>query len=640
MFYIINQATAMIGYDCGTKILNLTTISLLEVGPCDLPKNNATSVDVNIQLLQIVEFASIPVVQCKLEVHREVHKCSVFDYLLPVENGIQQYIHEIGRDACQLLHQTGNLKFMDQHIITNVRVNQSQTFSLTFAGSASDSSCNGAPYADFYGSWTKVLVQGTLKITLTAYTAQTNLDNDRIHLKSGVTCRMSDTMCLDTEGGNTFWSALPEDRCNTDRYSLIYEGKSTKVSDKTMLEAQALYTLESKEITFALTVKGFENVCGNKLIRTEHPKLVLLETSNGFSSPFSRKFNTVQNLDLFMYVNNKFVYTDRHQRKQMTELYMDVVQQRCNLERETIKNSLAIASFAPDEYAYHLMKETPGYTSVVSGEVIHVMKCVPVEVQVMHGEECYTQLQVSWKNSTYFLTPRTHILLKRGTQVTCNPMIPSYYKVGSSWYPISPKPVLAVPPMVINPQTELTWQYKDPVDLANSGIYSSKDLENLRDHINFPLEKPALLNSLVRGMTGKATVNQGGSLVNLFNQEEMEKLAQGAWDRLWAKFVNFGTVSAGVIAILMICQFIKLIIDTIIRCYTLHTVFGWSFRLLGAVFASITQLFMHLSRTPSPSAPDLERGETAPLNDQNIYPTINSKPSPALTQTSSNLGIN
>ena len=205
-------------------------------------------------------------------------------------------------------------------------------------------------------------------------------------------------------------------------------------------------------------------------------------------------------------------------------------------------------------------------------------------------------------------------------------MIPSYYKVGSSWYQISPKPVLAVPPTVINPQTEITWQYKDPVDLANSGIYTTKDLENLRDHINFPLEKPALLNTIARGMIGKATVNQGGSLVNLFNQEEMEKLAEGAWDHLWAKFISFGTISAGILAIVMMFQFIKLIIDTIIRCYTLHSVFGWSIRLLGAVCASVTHLFIHLANTnPTTTQTDIEKGETRPLNPEPvncIYPPI------------------
>ena len=76
----------------------------------------------------------------------------------------------------------------------------------------------------------------------------------------------------------------------------------------------------------------------------------------------------------------------------------------------------------------------------------------------------------------------------------------------------------AVPPTIMNPNMELTWRYQNPNDLANSGIYSEQDLEQLREHINFPLEKPALLNTLARGMVGKHTINQGASLANLFDQ--------------------------------------------------------------------------------------------------------------------------
>ena len=56
---------------------------------------------------------------------------------------------------------------------------------------------------------------------------------------------------------------------------------------------------------------------------------------------------------------------------------------------------------------------------------------------------------------------------------------------------------------------------------SNSGIYSEQDLEQLREHINFPPEKPAFLQH---------TINQGASLTNLFDQEEIERIAEGYWD--------------------------------------------------------------------------------------------------------------
>ena len=78
--------------------------------------------------------------------------------------------------------------------------------------------------------------------------------------------------------------------------------------------------------------------------------------------------------------------------------------QRCHLERQTLKNALAIATQAPDEFAYNLMKG-PGYMAVTAGKVVQVIKCISVEVTVLHGEECYAELKVTKSNTTYVLNP-------------------------------------------------------------------------------------------------------------------------------------------------------------------------------------------------------------------------------------------
>ena len=44
------------------------------------------------------------------------------------------------------------------------------------------------------------------------------------------------------------------------------------------------------------------------------------------------------------------------------------------------------------------------------------------------------------------------------------------------------------------------WEYKSTVNLAVSGIYTETDLKRLREIINFPMERPALLNVLASGM--------------------------------------------------------------------------------------------------------------------------------------------
>lgn len=82
---------------------------------------------------------------------------------------------------------------------------------------------------------------------------------------------------------------------------------------------------------------------------------------------------------------------------------------------------------------------------------------------------------------------------------------------------------------------------------------------------------------------------------------------------------------------------IKLIIDTVIHGYTIHTIYGWSLHLLGACWDSVTNLILHLSRKPQTppeetkqelqaSQPESTPSETIELSVHtpipNIYPQL------------------
>lgn len=110
----------------------------------------------------------------------------------------------------------------------------------------------------------------------------------------------------------------------------------------------------------------------------------------------------------------------------------------------------------------------------------------------------------------------------------------------------------------------------------------------------FPAEKPAMLNTIVRGIMGKPTVKQGESFVKLLEGPELEKIMQTAWRKMWENLVAFGHISAGLIGIIMLIRAIKLDVDTIIHGYALHTVYVWSLFLLGAIWDSVTGLLLHL----------------------------------------------
>ena len=51
----------MLGYDCGAKTLNMTTVSLLDIGNCDISKIDVKTENVNKQLLQLIDYNQVKV---------------------------------------------------------------------------------------------------------------------------------------------------------------------------------------------------------------------------------------------------------------------------------------------------------------------------------------------------------------------------------------------------------------------------------------------------------------------------------------------------------------------------------------------------------------------------------------------------
>lgn len=612
----LSKTGGLIGYDCGSASTNLTTLSLLSIEECDVPEQEIAAQEVYIQLLQINEFSHAPVIQCKVEIDRVIKRCGMWSHTMDVNNGKHAYIEEISRDACHRMHFSGTYHLYNTQIV-GLKSNQTTTRPITLAGVLhQDGSCSGTTYSDPYGTWEEVVVLATIKITLQDYTADVKINSNRILLRSGVTCALNTLHCTDIDGGNTYWNPMPTDTCKFSTYGVLYQGLAKKLTDPVNTGSQIVYSITTEGTVFALAKRDAYTVCGYTLQRTEHPKLMVYETTP--TSGIFKKESSLANLNIFTYMNSKFVYVERHIRTQMRELYRNLLMQQCQLEQQILRNSLAIATQSPDIFAYHFMKG-PGYMALLSGEVIHIIKCVPVEVKVAQTNECYDQLPVIRENRTQFLTPQTHILMRQGTQITCNLFAPPMYLLGDAWYRLTPKPIHTLAPITIRPMTAPNWKYISPGSLATSGIYSEQDLEELRDHIMFPAERPAMLNTLARGMMGQPTAMLGGgSFANFLDEVAVEKIALSAWTKFWNKFLIFGNVSAGFIGIYLIVRATKLILDTVVHGYALHTVYGWSVYLLGAFWDSLTNLLLHLGVKRTVSR---EKQEVPNDNQMNTHPT-------------------
>lgn len=477
----LTNGQSVIGYDCGGKGMNITRISLLEVGTCEIPRKEVTTTTEYIRLLQSKKFSETSVRQCKVMVRRDIRGCGFMDHETAVPYGVSDYLEEVTREQCDAMHDHGTFSMGTGGVITGLIVNSTVYRSIILAGEIEfNQDCEGTQYATALGTYKDVTVQAALTITLTSYTAKSDRDKNVLHLNSGVNCKLDKNTCLDNTGGNTFWTNVPIDQCSFEDYDVIYEGPASKI---VTLESSAkpIYSVISNTSTFSIMTAELMHVCGTTIITTEHSRLFIYEMSRTFVEEGRgrrRGKMIVENVDFTTYVNAKIVYVERHIRTQMETLYYELNHQRCQLERKVLRNLLSIALVKPDEFAYNLI-EGPGHIAVITGEVVRVIKCLPVEVTILRTATCYLELPVLRNNQTRFLTPKTHILLRKGTEIKCNDAIPSTYKIADTWYEITPKAYKSGEPEILHPTITKTWKYEDPGVLATTGIYTQQELENL-----------------------------------------------------------------------------------------------------------------------------------------------------------------
>jgi len=58
-----------------------------------------------------------------------------------------------------------------------------------------DGACIGSAYSDPYGNWGNIIILGNLKITLQDYIIDVRININRVHLRSGVTSKLSSIHC-------------------------------------------------------------------------------------------------------------------------------------------------------------------------------------------------------------------------------------------------------------------------------------------------------------------------------------------------------------------------------------------------------------------------------------------------------------
>jgi hypothetical protein len=538
-----------------------------------------------------------------------------------VAGGYGSYIREVTRDQCQRLHDTLSYNINDATVIDGLKPNSTTHRSLVLAGTVSrDGACTTGSYSDPLGSWTGVVVLADIHITITSYTTTAKLTDDKIVLKGGVTCRYTEGTCMDFEYGNSFWNIQNLQNCHKHQYIVHYQGVATRFNEMLALNGimynKTSYFIESQDKLIWLSAVKPGRICNYDVWHTEHPKILVLENA-GFPYLFEPTNIRTADLDLFLYINSKFVAYDKQVGTQMTALYNTLNHQRCMLESQVIQGLISQAFHDPTMFAYEYMKQ-PGYTGIRRGEIMHIVKCQPVDVSWYSLEQrCYDELPVNVSGMIMFMSPRTRILQRFGTEISCNPVLEGGYKFGENWYAFTPSRHYVEAPHAITVNSNITWKYVEASGLATKGLYSTAELQALSNDLLYHSTRMAISNNMARSALGLNPDHQGLKYSNLLSSAEWEDIGKRVLRRMWGFFSFIGEWVVGGAGIYAFWIFIKQVASVILNGVSLYKVFGLSFKLFGAIWSSLTHFFIIRNiRTQQPQDPLDRVTPTAPTNDE------------------------
>lgn len=157
-------------------------------------------------------------------------------------------------------------------------------------------------------------------------------------------------------------------------------------------------------------------------------------------------------------------------------------------------------------------------------------------------------------------------------------------------------------------------------DLGAGGLYTYQEIRKAQDSIMFAVERNALNNIMVRGVSGQTVNTQGISMLNLFDKEELENLANSAIRKLYGCFSVIGEWTSGLLGIYFIFRIVKFVVEAFMNAVALHKLHGCSLHLIASFWDTLTLFILHKKQRDSSSQSDSHNLLMSPIlgNNQEV----------------------
>lgn len=320
---------------------------------------------------------------------------------------------------------------------------------------------------------------------------------------------------------------------------------------------------------------------------------------------------------MIAYINTKLLYLEGHEKEQLEMLYDNLAYQSCLARKQSLETLVITADHSPELFAKAITGQL-GFTSVTVGDVVYILECKKVQVFYRSSQSCYKDLPVYYNNKSMFISAQTHTISNLSYEIPCHPIFSSKYLIGDSWF-TSGTALTEVPgPSILDPNSNQPWSYDFMEEIGSRGLYTEKDIAQWSDTLLFQRTREAVKENLVNLAVGYGNKNFD-LRYEAFAPENYLKDTAKKWSKTtWDHLSSIGSVGAGLMMIFGAFKLLKMTIETMINGYSLFEVFGWSFKLLGSIFHSITTWLLLKEQKKDISANHNEQRGDIPLIPTNL----------------------
>lgn len=616
------KGEALSGFNCEAP-RHIEVYSAKSVEPCRNHELTITHEKVPGQVIQKLLGKQVWVTQCKAMFDVSLANCGAYGHLEGIYPDFPPANELISPEECSKLLLTKTYNFKG---IKNIEVHPNSTVEETFYWKGSVSSdgdhCESGGKFE-YGGYAvyDAVVPVVVSLTVRSLPSVVDLANDQVVIGDLVRCPYSQASCFDDALGTLVWTIDPTP-CKSSQFVVLYTGLLTWFNST---DARGVVLEDKTKVAVVRPTKKV-NQCGMALMATTLEDIFLSDVM--YELPVSKG-----SADIFTYFETRLEYIYYKSMASDAVNLQWVSEALCRIEKETTRNKIDIvARTSPGKL---ISFEEEGIAYVVNGETIYRLECEEIHgIIVRDTKTCYEDLPVSVPRASLrnftstrdmdfvirqppepstassftnmFLSPRSRILTSVSAEAVCSRVTPFSFEVNGHWFVVHPERALISTPHPF-PRKELPRKPNGTQPfLPYDSIFSAKDVEDLSHSMRIPKVREAVMTNIVRKMSGLST-EQHYDITSSITAESLETAVKNTFTRIWNVFTLFGTTMSGIIGVWLIFKFISSIATTMFNCAAIYRTTGISFKLLGAIFTSLTSYFVATSsRTNHHPKPDTE----------------------------------